>query len=83
MKSILSECFFERIFLKNKSNYCSIVIHKWQDKAMDAMNKMEEEEREEESFIKSSPYSWSVTTKTKNKKALYCEILKSKVEILG
>ncbi len=57
MKSILSECFFERIFLKNKSNYCSIVIHKWQDKAMDAMNKMEEEEREEESFIKSSPYS--------------------------
>lgn len=39
MRSILSECFFERIFLKNKSNYCSIVIHKWQDKAMDAMNK--------------------------------------------
>ena len=72
------------IFLKNKSDYCFVVIHKWKERASDEMIKMEKEEKEEEeeSFIKSSPYSWTVTTKTKNKKALYCEILNSKVEMI-
>lgn len=47
MRNILYECFLKRIFL--------IVTHKQQDKAMDAMNKMEEEEREEEEFHKIIP----------------------------
>lgn len=68
MRSILSECFFERIFLKNKSNYCSIVIHKWQDKAMDAMNKMEEEERKEEESHKIIPIFLSHNVKNKKYK---------------
>ena len=59
MRNILYECFLKRIFLKNKSDYCFVVIHKWKDRASDEMIKMEKEEKEEEeeSFIKSSPYS--------------------------
>lgn len=36
------------IFLKNKSDYCFVVIHKWKDRASDEMIKMEKEEKEEE-----------------------------------